>query len=123
MQLRHEYKHRITLADQLLLQSRLAAVLHPDPHVGPDGCYQIRSLYFDTASDRMLREKLDGLSRREKYRIRCYNGSDAFIRLEKKVKIGDLGTKISAPLTRHETERILAGDIGFLLDRREDVLR
>lgn len=122
MQLRHEYKHIITRADFILLQSRLSAVMQPDPHVGASGCYHIRSLYFDTPTDRMLREKLDGLSRREKFRIRCYNSDDAFIRLEKKIKVGDLGTKVSAQLTREETQRILDGDIHFLLDRPEEVL-
>lgn len=122
MQLRHEFKHLITRADFLLLRSRLAAVMRPDPHAGPDGCYHIRSLYFDTASDRILREKLDGLSRREKYRIRIYNGNDAFIRLEKKIKLGGLGTKISAQLTREEAQRLTVGDFAFLIGRQEDVL-
>lgn len=122
MQLRHEYKHIITLADYITLRSRLNAVMKLDPHAGPDGCYHIRSLYFDTPTDRMLREKLDGVSRREKYRIRCYNGFEGFIRLEKKIKIGGLGTKVSAVLSRSETQRILDGDIGFLQDRPEEVL-
>lgn len=123
MQLRHEYKHVITPADFVLLRSRLRAVMKPDPHAGPDGRYHIRSLYFDTADDRILREKLDGLSRREKFRIRTYNGNDDFIRLEKKVRIGGLGTKLSAMLTRGETQRILDGETAFLRDRPEDVLR
>lgn len=123
MQMRHEYKHIISRADFMILCARLPAVMQPDPHAGPDGCYQIRSLYFDTATDRMLREKLDGLSRREKYRIRLYDGRDDFIRLEKKIKLGGLGTKISAMLSREETELILAGEFDFLLDRPENVLR
>lgn len=123
MQLRHEYKHIITPADFLLLRSRLSAVMKPDPHTAADGCYHIRSLYFDTASDRVLREKLDGLSRREKFRIRCYNGSDDFIRLEKKIKLDGLGAKVSAMLTHAETQRILDGDITFLRDRPEEVLQ
>ena len=122
MQLRHEYKHLITPADFAVLRARLAAVMQPDPHAGSDGVYRIRSLYFDTPDDRILREKLDGLGRREKYRIRLYNGSDALIRLEKKVKIGDLGTKLSASLSRAETQRLLDGNIEFLRDRPEEVL-
>lgn len=122
MQMRHEHKHIITYGDMLLLRSRLRAVMKADPHAGPDGVYRIRSLYFDTDDDRALHEKLDGLSRREKFRIRFYNNDESFIRLEKKIKIGDLGTKLSAPLTREETEKILAGDTGFLLKREEDVL-
>ena len=47
-----------------------------------NGVYFIRSLYFDDGSDSALREKLDGVSRREKFRIRFYNGDLSFIMLE-----------------------------------------
>ena len=57
---RHEVKHYISLGDYYALRSRLRAVLRVDAHAGPDGHYQIRSLYFDTPDDRALREKLDG---------------------------------------------------------------
>ena len=120
MQLRHEYKHPITPWDAILITQRLEKLLRPDPHAS---LYHIRSVYFDTPSDRLLREKEDGLSRREKFRIRMYNGDDSFIRLEKKIKLADLGTKISAPLTRREAEMLLAGETDFLLTREENVLR
>ena len=46
--------------------------MQTDPHaVG--GKYFVRSLYFDTPTDTALREKLDGVNRREKFRIRYYN--------------------------------------------------
>ena len=44
-----------------------------DKHVGPTGQYMIRSLYFDSYDDRALKEKLDGVRDRDKYRIRYYN--------------------------------------------------
>ena len=37
-----------------------------------------------------LREKLDGVSHREKFRLRCYNGDDSYLVLEKKSKVGGL---------------------------------
>ena len=46
-----------------------------------------------------LREKLDGVSRREKFRIRYYNGDTGFIQLEKKCKRGGLGWKEQTQLT------------------------
>lgn len=122
MQLRHEYKHIISQSDFIVLHSRLSKIMQLDPHSGPDGCYFIRSLYFDTMTDKILNEKLDGLSHRQKYRIRCYNHSDQFIRLEKKIKINDLGTKVSATMSRYEIESILNGNIDFLLQREEEVL-
>ena len=63
---RHEWKHEINYADLLAIRQRLRAVASPDPHA-KDGRYFIRSLYFDTPSDRALREKIDGTDRREKF--------------------------------------------------------
>ena len=70
---RHEWKIELSPSDLLILRQRLRRVLQPDAHA-VDGRYLIRSLYFDTPEDRALREKLDGVSRREKFRIRYYNG-------------------------------------------------
>ncbi len=123
MQLRHEYKHYITHGDFLVLKSRLSALMETDPHAGPEGTYTIRSLYFDTPSDRILREKLDGLENRTKFRIRCYNNDFSFIRLEKKIKWNSLGTKEMAPLTIDETASLIAGNTSILESRSEPVLQ
>ena len=112
-QYRHEWKHEISFSDRLALQARLGAVCRPDPHA-PGGLYQIRSLYFDTPADRALREKLDGVSRREKFRIRYYNLDTSLIHLEKKSKRGGLGTKESAVLSAGEVRAILEGDLDWM---------
>ena len=70
MDFRHEWKHEISYGDMLVLRQRLRTVMKPDPHA-KDGKYFIRSLYFDNAADKALREKLDGVNCREKFRIRC----------------------------------------------------
>lgn len=115
MDARHEWKHEITYGDLLTLRSRLRAVCQVDPHA-ENGVYTIRSLYFDTPSDKALREKNDGVSRREKFRIRCYNGDTGFIRLEKKSKFGGLGTKDSAPMTAEEVQKLLDGDLAWMIE-------
>ena len=102
-QFRHEWKHEISLSDRLALQARLGAVCAPDPHA-PGGQYRIRSLYFDTPSDKALREKLNGVDRREKFRLRYYNSDLTLIRLEKKSKRNGLGTKFQSPLTAAEAQ-------------------
>ncbi len=106
----------------LVLRSRLKAVAKPDPHA-KDGQYRIRSLYFDTLTDKALREKLDGVSRREKFRIRCYNGDFSHIRLEKKIKAGGLCGKESAPFTEAEVAALLAGDTAFMLEKQDPLIR
>lgn len=115
MQYRHEWKHEINRSDLIALRQRLRAVAKPDPHA-VDGRYMIRSLYFDTPTDKALREKLDGVSRREKFRIRYYNGDTSLIHLEKKSKIGGLGTKASATLTGEEAQRIIDGELNWMAD-------
>lgn len=100
---RHEWKHEINLSDMITLRHRLQAITHPDEHT-IDGKYDIRSLYFDNAKDKALREKLDGVSNREKFRIRYYNGDTSYIHLEKKSKTGSLGTKKNALITKEEAQ-------------------
>lgn len=115
MDFRHEWKHEISYLDMLSLRQRLRAVARPDAHA-VDGSYLIRSLYFDTPSDKVLREKLSGVSRREKFRIRYYNGDTSIIHLEKKSKVGGLGNKQSAALSVPEVNAILHGDLDWMLD-------
>ena len=114
-QYRHEWKHEIDLADRIALRHRLRAVARPDEHT-KDGQYQIRSLYFDNLADKVLREKLDGVSRREKFRIRYYNWDTTLIHLEKKSKYGGLGTKASVTLTAREAQAIVDGDFDWMPD-------
>ncbi len=113
--MRHEYKHRINYEDYLVIKSRLRELAKPDPHVGKAGKYMVHSLYFDNISDKALREKLDGVERREKFRIRYYNEDTSYIRLEKKSKFHGLCDKQAAPVSREETIRICNGDIDFLI--------
>ena len=115
MKLRHEWKHEITAADRLILSSRLGAVAYRDSH-GQNGRYEIRSLYFDDPRDTALREKLDGVARREKFRIRYYNGDASFVCLEKKIKQDGLCGKRSVLLSAQEVRRVLDGELSWMPD-------
>lgn len=107
MQPRHELKHTVNYSDYLTMRARLRQVMRPDAFSDAGGEYRIRSLYFDNYRDKALVEKVIGVSKREKFRIRFYNGDSSFLRLEKKSKRGELSVKTSAPVTRAETERLL----------------
>jgi SPX domain protein involved in polyphosphate accumulation len=88
-----------------------------------NGCYLIRSLYFDNPSDRALREKLDGVNMREKFRIRYYNGNTDRILLEKKSKMNGLGTKAQALLTFDAAQAIAEGQYEWMRDARNPLVR
>lgn len=120
--LRHELKHRINLREDLVLSQRLRKLFERDSHCGTDGSYRVTSLYFDTPYDDALRDKLSGISRREKFRIRYYGDNPTFIKLEKKSKINGLSEKLSVVLRPDEAERILSGDISFMLDSGKHLL-
>lgn len=114
MELRHEWKHEINYSDLLVIRQRLVAVAKRDVHA-VNGKYFIRSLYFDNYDDKALREKIDGISRREKFRVRYYNNDPSVIHLEKKSKIGGLGNKQSANLTAEEAQWIVDGKLDWMI--------
>lgn len=115
LQYRHEWKFEISYTDLLCIRQRLQAVARPDPHaIG--GQYQIRSLYFDNAADKALREKIDGVNMREKFRIRYYNGDTSLIHLEKKSRRNGLGTKFGAALSAEEAQLIVDGDLDWMME-------
>lgn len=113
MQFRHEIKHEINVADMAVLRQRLHAVTRLDSHA-VDGRYAIRSLYFDNLYDKALMEKINGLNRREKFRLRYYDGDLSMIHLEKKTKINGLSCKQQETVTAEEAGALLHGDIGWM---------
>ncbi|MBR3339429.1 MAG: polyphosphate polymerase domain-containing protein [Lachnospiraceae bacterium] len=120
-ELRHEWKHEINYMDMLVIRSRMRAITTPDSHA-VDGKYFIRSLYFDTLSDKALREKLDGVDNRKKFRIRYYNNDLSFIRLEKKSKWNNLGTKEMVRLSTMQAQAIADGNIDWMVNHPDPLI-
>ena len=110
---RHEWKYEISCGDFFVLRQRLSAVAERDCHA-LGGVYRVRSLYFDNIRDKVLREKLDGVNRREKFRIRYYNDDTSWIRLEKKSKVNGLCLKDSERITKEQVQMILDGECGWM---------
>lgn len=122
MTYRHELKHIISRSDMITLRQRLRTVAKTDVHV-INSSYDIRSLYFDDPLDAALREKLDGVNRREKFRLRSYNHDFSLIHLEKKSKINGLGTKESASLTAGQVQALLDGDCEWMRQSGDPLIR
>lgn len=112
--LRHEIKHYINLSDYFALHQRLRVITKSDPNAVENGKYRIRSLYFDNLHDKALREKINGVNNREKFRIRYYNDDTSFIKLEKKSKINGLCSKQSASVTKEQCEELIKGNIEWM---------
>ena len=120
---RHELKYMIPYADYLAMRGRIRSVMTVDPHTTADGTYRIRSVYFDNDDDKALREKIDGVGKREKFRIRYYNDDFSFIVLEKKMKIDALCLKYEARITETECRKILDGDLEWMKEHPQGLVR
>lgn len=120
--LRHELKHQISLQEDLVLSQRLRKIFEHDKNAGDDGIYRVTSLYFDTPYDNALRQKLDGVNKREKFRLRYYGTDISFIRLEKKYKINGLCGKQNICLTLPQVKQLLNGQYEFLLNTKNPLL-
>ena len=111
---RHELKYVLTPVEYRELVPRLSAVMKRDPHAGRSGVYRISSIYFDNYRDKALREKLDGVPVREKFRIRWYDDDLTHISLEKKVKMNSLCLKRGTQINEEECRRILKNDTAWM---------
>lgn len=108
---RHEFKYLCSVAQLRMLQARMTGLIPLDPHVGEEGVYNIRSLYFDDYYDRYMKENEAGTDPREKFRIRIYNHKSDRIALELKKKVRGKTQKISCRLTEEQCRTLMAGEI------------
>jgi len=103
--MRHEEKYIIDYPQYLKIKARAAGAMQADKN-SAEGSYLITSLYYDDRMDSALDEKLDGVRVHTKYRVRTYNSSDSFVRLEKKIKIGIMTEKLSAKITPQDIQSL-----------------
>lgn len=114
MNFRNEWKHEISTADLLAIRQRLQAVAKYDTHA-VNGKYEVRSLYFDNLADEALLEKINGVNKREKFRIRYYNGDTSVIHLEKKSKWNGFNSKEIVDISREEAQSVLDGKLDWMM--------
>lgn len=121
--LRHELKFFINPVEYQVLSRVLDTTLHRDPNGDENNEYHIRSLYFDDIWNSAVVDKLSGVKDRNKYRMRIYNFSDRFIRMECKTKVGSLISKRSIAIPKLLAEQLIAGDPTGLERTRSGLLR
>ena len=107
---RVEDKYNCTDAQLVTLQSRMEAVLKPDVNEGGAEGYRVTSLYFDDLTNSCLQDTVDGVNRRNKYRIRIYNDALDVIKLEVKTKRDNRIMKRSKTVTRAQMESLMRGE-------------
>ena len=119
---RHELKYHINVSDYFSLRSRLNRIMLRDGNGGTSGKYKIRSLYFDNFDEKALKDKINGLNIREKFRIRYYNDNPVFIKLEKKSKINGLCSKSATIISREQVEKLLNKDVDWMMESGDPLL-
>jgi hypothetical protein len=113
--MRNEYKYPVRMHDVPALRAELEPYLVADRNAvaDDDGVYTVRSLYYDTAGFKYYQDKLDGVSKRRKVRIRVYNEreSDSVAYCEVKHKEQQWVSKSRAPVPIDHLEAFLgSGD-------------
>lgn len=122
IELRHELKFFINKTEYYILKTKLKEFLQQDANSKENSGYHIRSLYFDDMYNSAMEDKISGVSRREKYRIRVYDGSDKLIKLERKDKYDQYISKQVESLTREEYEKLMRNDYDFALSSGRSLL-
>jgi len=120
---RNELKYKIGIAEYLAIRQRLRPIMKLDSHAGANGRYLIRSIYFDNINDKALHEKINGVQKREKFRIRYYNDDFSFITLEKKMKYNNLCMKLDAIITEDECRAVLEGQTEWMITHPNELVR
>ena len=83
------------------LFARLSAVMSGDP-VNGNKAYMVRSLYFDTVYNDDFFEKMAGIEKRQKIRLRIYDVNAKTAKLEIKEKQGTAQLKRSLVVSRED---------------------
>jgi len=108
MKYRNELKYLISDNEVKVLEKQLGAFMRIDANA-KEGRYTISSLYFDDLFDENYYDVDDGIDLKKKYRIRIYDHSTDFIRLEAKQKKNALAYKKSCPLHLEEAKILMSG--------------
>ena len=133
---RFELKYPVEPLRATRFLEELSPLLEPDGH-GRDGAYTIYSLYYDTRDLSCLREKIEGVPNRIKFRLRSYPGDGSgaaylesktrfrhYVRKERQRVTAEQAAELSrGPLTPRALARIvpsshpLAGQVASRLSR------
>ena len=119
---RHELKYYIPFADYKVLSSMLAQSMKKDSHANGEEGYFVRSLYFDTLDCRAYYEKIDGVNRRMKIRLRVYAPQSKTAKFEIKNREGNAVWKEVAPISCEDAKKVMQGEYECMLEHNNATL-
>jgi hypothetical protein len=114
---RHELKYFIGVISEweyMDLADELSRTMRRDPNCRGGKDYWIRSLYFDTPEKDDYFEKLAGISRRKKIRLRIYDTEQQTAKIEIKNKCDQYIYKESTTISREDAEALINGNTEVL---------
>ena len=115
---RTEKKYVLNTVQASGIFSRLYMVMQGDLHNGTNA-YMVRSLYFDTVYNDDYFEKMAGIERRRKIRLRIYDVNSPTAKLEIKEKQGANQLKRSLTVSRDDAMELQKGNFEVLRNREE----
>lgn len=119
---RHEYKYPLTNGQILIEDAKISAIASKDVHVGQEGFYNIRSLYFDDYENSCYMDNENGVDERSKFRLRIYNHSSERITLELKEKHRGRTSKRSCRISEKQCRQLMKGQIPENIEPSQEVL-
>jgi SPX domain protein involved in polyphosphate accumulation len=122
---RHELKYYIgivSFGDYQVLSGAFTRAMLIDPHSDEQKQYWIRSLYFDTPENDDYYEKVSGLFRRKKIRLRIYDMDQPDAKIEIKNRVRNFVFKESATLPREDAMELINGNKEVLLKSNDPTL-
>lgn len=117
---RHEFKYVISYDESLRLRDKLDQVLRYDRS---SRGYMVRSLYFDSVDDEDYYDKQGGEIKRKKIRLRIYDTTSDYVKLELKGKYDIHQLKESLVINRAVAKELIKGNYGVLLNYDSDTAK
>lgn len=115
---RREDKYPLDLMQATVMSGRISGLLRSDVH-SRNGCYKVRTLYFDTVDDKDFFDKVTEQNLRRKIRMRIYHPTDMVAKLELKQKENVFQKKRSLIVNKIEALEIIRGNYEVLLKYKE----
>jgi len=107
---RIEAKYFIKETDLSLITDILSTYMILDENCKDHKPYTLTSLYFDDFNNKDLRQKLNGVNHRKKYRLRFYNQDFTIGKFEIKRKAGITINKSSVTVEKIDIAKIIASE-------------